>query len=242
MRVRCPLSAHGLFFFVAASSWLNLLDAGLYTYIRDNWNIFLGAQKVAELREQSPTTRFQIRIDFKKLLLLATANRPVCRAITCGSLPPELSRLWDQLSDQGVQVDKYHRHGFGEQQVPDTRLHRMGQDLIESMKSCNLATAVLMTGDGVGFMEGEGFHVTLSNMHEFSWDIEVLSWEGCCNIRMKRWVVQHGLFISVDEHYNSVRLGTKSHPDHHYRSTSRLGEPNFLETPLRSLEHNPHFP
>ena len=129
----------------------------------------------------------------------------MCRAIACGSLPPELTRLWDRLSDQGVQVDKYYRHGFGEQQVPDTRLQlRMSHDLIESMKSGKPATAVLLTGDGAGFMEGEGFHVTLSNMHEFGWDIEVLSWEGCCNIRMKRWVVEQGLFISLDEHYNSV--------------------------------------
>ena len=41
-------------------------------------------------------------------------------------------------------------------------------------------------------------------MVEFGWDIEVLSWEGCCKSRMKRWVMEQGLFSSLDEHYNSV--------------------------------------
>ena len=94
----------------------------VYVYVYwDNSNI-LGAQEAAEMRENSATARFRVWLHFRKLLMLPTANRLVRRAIACGSLPPELNRLLDRLEDEGVFVDKYHWHGFGERQVPDTTL------------------------------------------------------------------------------------------------------------------------
>ena len=42
--------------------------------------------------------------------------------VATGSIPSELRTLWDKMQSDGVEVDLFDRHGFGEQQVPDTVL------------------------------------------------------------------------------------------------------------------------
>ena len=66
------------------------------------------------------------------------------------------------------------------------------------------ATVVLLTGDGAGYRRKVGFHTTLERMQRNGWKIEVLSWEGCCNKRMRRWVESCGIFVPLDNFYHSV--------------------------------------
>ena len=86
----------------------------------DNSNIFIGARDVAEERE-GRSARHRVRIDFKAMMRLAHADRPVEKAIAAGSVPPELRALWNRLEAAGVQVELFDRGAVerGEQQAPD---------------------------------------------------------------------------------------------------------------------------
>ena len=64
--------------------------------------------------------------------------------------------------------------------------------------------AVLLTGDGAGYVEGSGFHSTLERMKRRNWRIEILSWEHSCNRRMKQWAQQNGVFVPLDDFYDSI--------------------------------------
>ena len=94
----------------------------------DNSNIFIGARDVAEERE-GRSVRHRVRIDFKAMMRLAHADRPVEKAIAAGSVPSELRALWNRLEAAGVQVEtRSGRHsstntltgqGQGGRLVPD---------------------------------------------------------------------------------------------------------------------------
>ena len=64
--------------------------------------------------------------------------------------------------------------------------------------------AVLLTGDGSGFADGVGFHADMQRMRSRGWRIEVLSWRHSCNRRMREWAEQEGVFIALDDFYDSI--------------------------------------
>ncbi len=57
----------------------------------DNSNVFIGARAEAEERE-GPAARFRVRVDFRAMIRLAHADRPVEKAIAAGSVPPRCGR------------------------------------------------------------------------------------------------------------------------------------------------------
>lgn len=59
--------------------------------------------------------------------------------------------------------------------------------------------AVLLTGDGSGFIDGVGFHADLERLHGRGWRVEVLSWRHGCNRRMREWAEQNGKFVALDD-------------------------------------------
>ena len=63
---------------------------------------------------------------------------------------------------------------------------------------------VMLTGDGAGFTDGVGFHADLERMHLRGWRIEVLSWRHSCNLRMREWAEENGIFVALDDFYDSV--------------------------------------
>ena len=72
--------------------------------------------------------------------------------------------------------------------------------------------AVLLTGDGAGYREGGGFHSTLERMHRRGWRIEILSWAHSTNQRMRRWAQANGIFVSLDDFYESITFMVPSRP------------------------------
>ncbi len=64
--------------------------------------------------------------------------------------------------------------------------------------------AVLLTGDGSGFADGAGFHADLKRMNSRGWRVEVLSWRHGCNRRMREWAEEEGVFIELDDFYDSI--------------------------------------
>lgn len=181
----------------------------------DHSNIFLGAQYLADERNGTPGARYLIRIDFERMMQLAHADRSVRRAIAAGSVPPELRQLWYRLENAGAEVRLFDRGdpSRGEQQVPDQILQlRMLEDTLDF--SDDPGVAVLLTGDGAGYDVGTGFHATLERMHSRGWRIEILSWRHTCRRAMREWAEENGLFIALDDFYDSITFREPSRPGH----------------------------
>ena len=179
----------------------------------DDSNIFIEAQRLAEEREEGPGARYRVRIQFDRLLALAHAGRPVTSAYAAGSVPPELRHLWNRMEAQGIEVslsDRGESHR-GEQEVPDRQLQlRMLEDALDYNGDPGIA--ILLSGDGAGYMEGAGFHRTLERMHKRGWRIEILSWADSCNQRMRRWARENGVFVALDDFYEAITFMEPSRP------------------------------
>lgn len=169
----------------------------------DNSNIFISARDAAVEREGGDA-RYRVRIDFRNMLELARAGRPVQRAVAVGSVPPELRHVWNRLEGEGVTVSLLERGALaGREQGVDSVLQaEMLRDALDH--NGDPGTAVLLTGDGAGFLDGVGFHADLERMHGRGWRIEVISWRHSCNNRMRKWAERSGKFIALDDFYESV--------------------------------------
>ena len=164
-------------------------------------------------RETTPNARYLVRISFENILRLAHAERPLKQAVAAGSVPPEMRHLWNRLENMGVEVQLFDRGDItrGEQEVPDRVLQlRMLEDGWDN--NGNPGIVVLMTGDGAGYSEGAGFHSTLERMHKRGWKVEILSWRHSCNPRMRQWAEANGVFIALDDFYESVTFVEPSRP------------------------------
>ena len=169
----------------------------------DNSNIFISSQEAAAERE-GEAARARVRIHFRNLLALAHAGRPIERAIAVGSIPPELRQVWNRLENEDVEVQLLERGALqGSEQGVDQVLQTiMLRDTVDYNGVPGIA--VLLTGDGSGFVDGVGFHADIERMHGRGWDIEVLSWRHSCNRRMREWAEENGKFIALDDFYNSI--------------------------------------
>ena len=176
----------------------------------DNSNIFISAQTVAVKREGADAA-YKIRIDFEKVLQLASADRDIEFAIAVGSIPPQLRQVWNKLEQHGVKVELYERGAStAKEQAVDQALqtHMLRKALDYNGHA---GTAVLLTGDGHGFLDGVGFHADLERMHKKGWNIEVLAWKETCNPRLEKWVKGVGIFVPLEDFYESVTFLDEIH-------------------------------
>ena len=159
------------------------------------------------------------------MLNLAKADRTLQAAFAAGSIPPDLNNLWNRLENEGEEVGLFDRgnSNLGEQQVPDGWLReRMFRDALEN--SQNPGIIVLLTGDGSGYSQGSGFHPALELLHGKGWGIELLSWKHSCKRLMREWAEENGVFIALDDFYNSITLLEPSRPGQPL-ATARNSEP-----------------
>ena len=183
----------------------------------DNSNIFIEAQRIAEERNDNIDARFRVRVNFDNMLRLAHADRPLRKAIAAGSVPPELRQLWNQLDNRGVEVSLFDRGQLaaGEQEMPDRILQlRMLEDALDYDDTPG--TAVLLAGDDIDYREGKGFHSTLERMRRWGWKVEILSWTRSCNYRMREWAEENGIFVPLDDFYESITFLEPSRPGHRF--------------------------
>ena len=171
----------------------------------DNSNIFYGAQEISKDRNGELDAYHRLRIDFRKLFELAAAGREVNTALAAGSIPPPMSVFWNVLEGQDIVVDTFERGSDtpSEQEVPDERLQlAMYRDSIKHRERPGIV--VLLTGDGKGYDKGKGYFRTIEEIHSLGWHIELLSWNHTCHQRMKNWVQENGIFVSLDDYYKSI--------------------------------------
>ena len=179
----------------------------------DNSNIYHEAQRLAEESDEGPDARYRVRIHFDNLLRLAHADRQLRKAFAAGSVPPEMRSLWNRMEARGVEVALFDRGqpDRGEQEMPDRMLQlRMLEDALDFNGTPGIVT--LLTGDGAGYVEGAGFHRTLERMHARGWRVEILSWKHSCNQRMRRWAEQNGVFVALDDFYDTITFLEPSKP------------------------------
>ena len=160
-------------------------------------------RKVAVEREGN-SARSRVRLDFRNLLEVAQAGRGIEHAIAVGSIPPQLRLVWNRLENEGVTVQLLERgtlHGR-EQGVDQLLQTAMLRDLADYNGDPGIV--VLLTGDGSGFDDGVGFHADLQRMRNRGWRIEVLSWRHSCSRRMREWAEAEGVFVALDEFYDSI--------------------------------------
>ena len=169
----------------------------------DNSNIFISAQEIAAEREAG-SARYRVRLDFRNLLELAHAGREIEHALAVGCIPPELRHLWNHLENDGIAVQLMDQGAIQsrDQTADQTLQAAMLRDALDY--SATPGIAVLLTGDGGGFADGAGFHADLERMRNRGWRIEVLSWRHSCNRRMREWAEQQGIFIALDDFYESI--------------------------------------
>ena len=176
----------------------------------DNSNIFISAKAVAVEKEGADAS-YKLRISFDRLLRLAKADREVEYAIAVGSIPPQLRHVWNKLAQTGVKIELFERGSQSEkEQAVDQALQ---VHMLRKAFDYNGATgtAVLLTGDGKGFLDGVGFHADLERMHKRGWNIEVLAWEQTCNPRLKEWSKKIGIFISLEDFYENITFLDDEH-------------------------------
>ena len=89
------------------------------------------------------------------------------------------------------------------------------------------ATVILLTGDGAGYEKGEGFHATLERMYKKEWKIELLSWENSTSNQMRKWVEEHGVFIPLDDFYQSITFLEPSKPGYPLELPRNAAPPNL---------------
>lgn len=179
----------------------------------DNSNIFYEAQRLAEEKNEGPNARYRVRINFDNMLHLAYADRSIKKAIAVGSIPPEVRQLWNRMESRGVEVQLFDRMnpGRSEQEMPDRLLQlQMLRDGFDN--NGNPGVVVLLTGDGAGCYDGVGFHRDVERMYNRGWKIEILSWAHSCNQRMKKWAQDNGIFVSLDDFYDSITFLEPSSP------------------------------
>lgn len=175
----------------------------------DNSNTFHEAQRFAEERDEGPNARYRVRIHFDSMLRLAHADRPIERALAAGSVPPEMRQLWNRLESGGAEASLLDR----ERDTPDRILQlEMLRDAVDRLDCDNPGIAVLLTGDGAGYLQGAGFHSTLERMRNRGWRVEILSWARSTNQRMRRWAEENGVFVALDDFYESVTFMEPSRP------------------------------
>jgi hypothetical protein len=169
----------------------------------DNSNIFISAKTVAAEKEGGDAA-YKVRIQFDHLLQLAVAGRRLEFAIAVGSVPPPLRHVWNRLASAGVKVELFERGSLTarEQAVDQALQVHMLRKAFDYNGTPGIA--VMLTGDGAGFLDGVGFHADLERMHKKGWGVEVLAWERTCNPRLKQWAEKIGVFVPLEDFYDSV--------------------------------------
>ena len=169
----------------------------------DNSNIFISAKTIAAHREGGDAA-YQVRVQFDNLFNLALAGRKLESAIAVGSVPPPMRHVWNRLEQAGVKVELFERGSMTsrEQAVDQALQTHMLRTTIDN--NGHPGIAVLLTGDGAGFLDGIGFHADLERMHKKGWGIEVLAWEKTCASRLRHWVEKIGVFVPLEDYYESL--------------------------------------
>ena len=167
----------------------------------DNSNIWLVGKNYCSLKE--PGHEREFRVHFKKLLMSVVDGRQMEFAFVGGSLPPNNDVLWSYFDNLGVKVEVQERGaiGGGEVAVDQAIQYSMLKRLIDADAP---GTILLLTGDGNGHLDGEGFIPALKRAVKMGWNFEVASWDLGCNRHLRQYAEEHGVYRSLEPSYEHI--------------------------------------
>jgi hypothetical protein len=168
----------------------------------DNSNVWLGGRNVSLQKE--PGHEYEFRIHFKKLIEFVTDGRIINYAYAAGSIPPPNDELWTWFNTLNIKLDRQERSSFsgGEIAVDEAIQLAMVNRVIDIQP--NHERFILLTGDGAGYNEGKGFIKQLERVLKSGNEIEVVSWDSCCNRYLKEFAKTNGTYRALETAYNKV--------------------------------------
>ena len=167
----------------------------------DNSNLFISARRVCSFFERY-CMQYKVRLHFQNLMELAAYGREIAQSVAVGSTTFKDNTVWSSMAYNGIHTETYERGAYsGSEQAVDQTLQLA---MYRSLCNYRPETVCLLTGDGEGFERGEGFLMTLHDMYKGGWGIEVLAWEHTCNHELKNFATRFGVFIPLEDYYDSV--------------------------------------
>ena len=166
----------------------------------DNSNIWLVGRGVCEQRE--PGDELDFRIHFAHLLDFVLDGRKADYTFVAGSIPPDNDPLWNRFANLNIDV---HRQERGEATGSEIAVDEIIQlQMANRILDAAPDTVVLLTGDGSGYLDGQGFITQLERAHSHGWAVEVVSWDAGCNRHLRAFAEANGQYRALEPMYDRV--------------------------------------
>lgn len=169
----------------------------------DNSNIhYAGLDQVFPVKEPGVQKELY-RTYFSNLLDLVVQGRKVDDIFFAGSVPPKGDALWKHIESLGIIPSLLPRSlTDGEADTTDHVLQlallRLAMDTLEPQ------TIALLTGDGAGINNGQGFLADAKRIAKKGWKFEVYSWESTCHGLLKQFAEENGKFVNLEDYYENI--------------------------------------
>lgn len=153
--------------------------------------------------QREPGEEVGFRIHFAHLLDFVLDGRQADYAFVAGSIPPNNDPLWRRFENLNIEVHKQERgESSGSEGAVDEIIQlQMANRILDADVP---DTLVLLTGDGSGYLDGQGFIRQLERAHNHGWAIEVVSWDAGCNRHLRAFAEANGRYRSLEPMYDSV--------------------------------------
>lgn len=169
----------------------------------DNSNIhYAGLDQVFPMKEPGKQKELY-RTHFSNLLDLVAGGRKIDDIFFAGSVPPKGDSLWKHIESLGITPSLLPRSMTdGEADTTDHVLQLALLRLVLDNTEPN--TIALLTGDGAGINNGQGFLADAKRIAEKGWKFEVYSWDAACHGLLKRFAEENGKYINLEDYYESI--------------------------------------
>lgn len=169
----------------------------------DNSNIHYAGLDIVFPRREPGVQKELYRTHFSNLLDLVVQGRTVDDIYFAGSVPPKGDALWNHIGGLGITPSLLPRSlTDGE---ADTTDHVLQLALLRLAMDCKKPhTIALLTGDGAGINNGQGFLADAKRIAEKGWKFEVYSWDSACHSKLKQFAQENGKYVNLEDYYENI--------------------------------------
>lgn len=172
-------------------------------FFLDFSNIAISAGQIAPDHGDSLFDRSRVRIHSQNLREFVERERLWGSGYAAVGLWNQRASIKDRFEEVGIRFDICERgQNSGTEQNVDERIQYEMLHLLDP--AVERGTIVLATGDGNGFADKRGFIRTLSILHAYGFQIEVMSWRHSFNGMLREWADQYGRVIELDDFYHEL--------------------------------------
>lgn len=170
----------------------------------DNSNIhYAGLNHVFPWKEPGIDKK-RYRTYFSGLLELVLQGRPLDNIYFAGSVPPRGDALWNVVEEKLGKAPSLLPRSEKEGEA-NTTDHVLQLELLRlCMDHKEPGTIALLTGDGAGINEGQGFLADALRLTEYGWKFEVYSWDAACHGKLKAFAIQKGKYVKLEDYYENI--------------------------------------